>query len=363
MQVWQPCARCCIRGDVAQSHHDRDPNADRRNMIGRGASRLLVTVALLCATVAWTGWVVLHTVADPSRSSRIAHAVFDNPEARGQLADDLASSLAGAANSAATTASAGTGVKVPKIDGADPTLRAAVASALADPRVTTDVVDALAAEHANLLGVEPKKPASINTALLVEAVNHSLGVANPALAAQLTSAAPKSVELPDVEIPFAATAHRFATTWVPRLALLAVLLAGVALVAGDRLRVLRRIGVWAVGAGLMWVIIPRGLIWLAEQWAPGNAAVVRAVLHGATGVVTAMATLLVIGGVAAVVASIVIGRVGFPSGWGERDVRDRTGVPSSATSGDSSSGWRTFTGRDMPPSSPRPAPRRFDQRA
>ena len=332
-------------------------------MIGRGVSRLLVTVALICASIAWTGWVILHTVADPSRSSRIAHAVFDDPEARGQLADDLASSLARAANTGAASATAGTGVKVPNIDGDDPVLRDAVAAALADPRVTTDVIDALAAEHANLLGVEPKKPATINTTLLVEAVNRSLGVADPTLAAQLTKAAPKSVALPDVEIPFVGAAHRFATAWVPRLALIAVLLGGVALVAGDRLRVLRRIGVWAVGAGLLWVLVPRGFIWLAEQWAPGNAAVVRAVLRGATGVVTAMATLLVLGGAAAIGASIVGGRLSFPAGRGQRDPRDRRDALRTPGSIDSSSGWRTFTGRDMPPSSPRPAPKRFDQRA
>lgn len=332
-------------------------------MIGRGMSRLLVTIALICASIAWTGWVILHTVADPSRSSRIAHAVFDDPEARGQLADDLASSLARAANTGAATATAGTGVKVPRIDGDDPALRDAVAAALADPRVTTDVIDALAAEHANLLGVEPKRPATIDTALLVETVNRTLGAANPALATQLASAAPKSIELPDIEIPFAGAAHRFATTWVPRLALIAALLGGTALAVGDRMRALRRIGVWAVGAGLLWVLVPRGIVWMAESWAPGNAAVVRAVLRGATGVVTAMATLLVLGGAAAIAASVVGKRVSFPSGRGQRDPRDERTARQTPGTLDSSSGWRTFTGRDLPPSSPRPAPNRFDQRA
>jgi hypothetical protein len=127
--------------------------------------------------------------------------------------------------------------------------------------------------------------------------------------------------------------------------------------------VLRRIGIWALGAGLMWVLVPRGLIWLTEQFAPGNAAVVRAVLRGATGVVTAMATLLVLGGAGAIAASILGGQVRFPARGDERGPRDRPEVPRTSPPVESSSGWRTFTGRDLPPTSPRPAPRRFDQRA
>ena len=358
-------------------------------MIGRRVARLLVTMALLCASVAWTGWVVLQTVGDPSRSSRIAHAVLDDPAARDQIAADLASGLADAANSAAAAAAAGTNVRVPKIDGDDPSLRAAVAAALADTRVTGNLTDALAAEHANLLGVEPKQPAMIDTALLVEVVSRALCAANPGLAAQLTSAAPKAVALPDVEIPFAAPTRRFATTAVPRLALVAVALVGVALLVGERPRVLRRVGAWGIGAGLMWVLVPRGLVWMSERWAPANAAVVRAVLHGATGVVTAMATLLLVGGASAFAAGVVFGRVAaLQRGVREaarardrardaaapvavrdtvveprRDPRDADRERTPAEPRALAPGWRAFTGRDLPRGGVQPAPTRFDGRA
>ncbi len=331
-------------------------------MIGRNVARLLVTVGLLCASVSWTGWVVLHTVADPSRSTKIAHEVLDDPVARDQIAGDLASSLAQAVNTAAAAAATGTGVKVPKIDGSDPALRSAVVAALGDARVTTNLTDAFAAEHANLLGVEPKQVAAIDTALLVDVVSRALGVANPKFAAQLTAAAPKSIALPDVEIPFIASARRFATAAVPRLALAALALIGVAFLAGDRPQVLRRAGAWAFGAGLMWVIVPRGVIWASDKWAPGNAAVVRAVLHGATGVVTALATLLLLGGASMFAVGAVLGHVASNS----RDTRDtRDGRAGRAGRGEQrlTPGWRSFTGREMPSSAPSSASARFDQHA
>ena len=331
-------------------------------MIGRSLARFLMTIALLCASLAWTGWVVLHTVADPTRSHRIAHAVLDDPTARGQIADDLASSLADAVNTAAAAAAKGTPVKVPKIDGNDPTLRSAVASALADTRVTNNLVDALANEHANLLGVEPKKPAAIDTTLLIDTVSRGVSVANPGLAAQLTSATPKSIALPDVEIPLAARIRRFVTTAVPRLAIVAILLAAVAFMTGDRARMLRRAGTWAIGAGLMWVLLPRIAIWAAEQWAPGNAAVVRALLRGATGVVTAMATLLLLGGIAAAVAGFLLQRLASINGEARAPFdpkrRDQTTSPSAPMT----AGWRPFTGRDLPRHEAASTPARVDHR-
>ena len=278
--------------------------------------------------------------------------MLDDPKAREQIAGDLASSLAAAANKAATAAAVGTGINVPKIDGNDPALRSAVASALADTRVTRNVTDALAAEHANLLGVEPKQPATIDTALLIDVVTRGLGAANPALARQLTAAAPKSIALPDIEIPLARQVRGFASTAVPRLALLALVLVGAAFLLGDRGRVLQRAGTWAFGAGLLWVAIPRVLIWATETWAPGNAAVVRALLLGATGVVTAMAMCLVVIGAASIIGGLLLQRVASmrrEAGGSAAGRRDSWG---GATARPMTPGWRTFTGRDMPANGP-----------
>jgi hypothetical protein len=327
-------------------------------MLSRGFSRILVGIALLCASVAWTGWVLLQTVADPSRSTRIAEAVLDDPEARDQLADNLASALANAVNAATSSASAGTGTTLPRINGDDPTLRRAVSAALADPAVVRDLAEALAAAHGNLLGVEPKQPAEIDTTLLTNAVTKELGPLNPALAKQISGALPESIDLPEVEIPLAGRLRDFATAAVPRLTILAIGLGVLAFVTGDRPRVLRRVGTWAVGAGLLWVVLPRVIVWAAERWMPGSAAVVRAVLTGTTGVVTAMATILFLCGVGAVGASIALARMP------QRSRRSGvTGTTPRTPRADAplTPGWRAFTGRDMPPSTIEPPPR-FDQR-
>jgi hypothetical protein len=65
-------------------------------MLGRTLSRLLCTLAILAASVAWIGWLFLHTAGDPNRSDRIAHAILDDPRARQEVAADIAKGIAGA---------------------------------------------------------------------------------------------------------------------------------------------------------------------------------------------------------------------------------------------------------------------------
>ena len=53
-------------------------------MLGRMASRVLTSLALLCATFAWAGWVYLRTIGDPARSEKIATAVLTRIERAAQ---------------------------------------------------------------------------------------------------------------------------------------------------------------------------------------------------------------------------------------------------------------------------------------
>ena len=170
-------------------------------MILRTLARLVTCLALLAASGAWAGWVFLHTAGDPSRSPQIARAVLADPSARHELAGDVASALADAANR--TLASAPAGTPRARIDGHDPALVSAVDAALADPRVAATVIDALAAAQAGALGVAPAGPATIDPAVLTAAVRQHLVTADPVLAAALPALPAAAIKLPAVDIPLA----------------------------------------------------------------------------------------------------------------------------------------------------------------
>jgi hypothetical protein len=274
-------------------------------VFGRAVAGVVTALALLAASVAWAGWVYLHTVADPTRSNRIAHAILDNPTARRELAGDIAGSIATAADKALAAK------HVPAtVDGADPSLQGAVYAALSDPRIAANIVDAITAEHAEVLGATPPHPAVINTAALLAAVRAHLAPTDPQLARSLPAIAPAQVRLPAVKIPYARQARRWAQRWVHVLALGAVGGLLLALLIGDRAGVLRRAGFWAVGAGVSWAVLPPLAVWAGDTWAKSQAAVIRAVVRGATGGVTTAAVALAVGGVAAAVFSYVLPRLG-----------------------------------------------------
>ncbi|HVM66616.1 MAG TPA: hypothetical protein VMU14_17235 [Acidimicrobiales bacterium] len=272
-------------------------------MVRRGVAAFVTALAILAASVAWAGWLYLHTVADPSRSNRIAHAVLDNPAARHEVAVDISDSIATAANRNLAAQ------KIPvKVDGGEPSLQAAVEAALADPPIADNIVNAITTEHAEVLGATPAHPATINTALLLADVRAHLAPADPALARELPAVAPAQVRLPTVKVPYARQARRWAQHWDHVLALGALAGLAVGLLLGDRAAVARRWGVWGIGAGLAWAVLPPLAIWAGGTWATRQAAVVRAVVRGATGSVNAAAVFLAAAGAAAVLLSFVVPR-------------------------------------------------------
>lgn len=283
-----------------------------RGVFGRAVASVVTAIAILAASVAWAGWVYLHTVADPTRSNRIAHAILDNPAARHELAADISDSLATAANKALASHHVTT-----TVDGGDPTLQAAVEGALSDPRIAANIVDAITAEHARVLGATPAHPAVIDTGQLVTAVRTRLAPADPELARILPTVAPAQVKLPVVKVPYARQARQWAQRWVHVLALGAVAGLLLGLLIGDRAAVLRRWGIWAIGAAASWAVLPPLAVWAGNTWAKSQAAVIRAVVRGATGGVNAVAVTLGLAGVAAVALSFVLPRLvsaALPSG-------------------------------------------------
>lgn len=259
-------------------------------MLGRVLGRTLTTLGLLCATLAWTCWVYLHTVGDPTRIERIADAVLADAEARLEISAFISDQL------------------MESVD-IDPTYRpmveTAVETALSDPRITTDVIDAFAAEHANALGIDDPRDTTIDTAALVEATRQHLAEIDPTLAALIPADAAAQigeVTLPKYRPPGAGTVRDLAGPAAGTLTAIAAVLLGISLVAGERRRTVRRIGTWALISGLGWLVGPLVIAAAAEQWFPDASATVRVITEEYARSIRVASSLLVGGGVIALVA-------------------------------------------------------------
>ena len=273
-------------------------------MMGRMASRGLTSLALLCASLAWTGYVFLDTVGDPSRAEDVATALLDDDASREQIATTFALQIVRAS-----------GIDRSNID----VVEGAVAEALLDPRITSDLISAFGSAHANALGVDDPRSTTIETNELVAVVRDRLGVLTPEMAAQLPDGVLPEVTLPTFHPPGVGTVRTVADAATGALALAAVALLAVAFALGDRRRVLRRAGIWAILAGVFWTIIPIGIVAGARAWASDADAVVEAAVRASVDSVAPVAIgLLIIGGVAVMLSFV-------PALWPERNEVQRRG--------------------------------------
>lgn len=257
-------------------------------MIRAAVTKLITGIALFCASVAWTGWAYLHTVADPHRTERVADAVLADPAARLELAQPLAEQI----------------VERAQLDEArTPELRDAVMAAMADPRIVANLTDAVGSAHARSFGVPDPRSGTIDGGLLVGAVRDHLAVAAPDLAGLVPADLVGDLTVPEFELPFAAGIRDAAETATAWLGAAAIGLLTFALIAGDRRRTLRRVGIWAIATGLFWAVAPRLFVLAARAFAPSVDATLSAALWAATSTVTVAATVLVGLGVAALVGA------------------------------------------------------------
>jgi hypothetical protein len=273
------------------------------------ASRGLTSLALVCASLAWAGYVFLHTVGDPTRAEDIATAVLEDEASREELASSFALQIVRA-----------TGVDRSNID----LVEGAVAQALADPRITTDLVSAFGSAHANALGVDDPRPTTISPDVVLDAVTAQVAAVSPEIAAQLSAQLPEGV-LPEITLPTfhppgVDTARRAADSATGALALTAAALLVVAFALGERRRVLRGAGIWAVVAGVTWVLVPIGIVAGARAWASGADRIVEAAVRASVDGVAPVAIGLLVSGVVAIVLSLV------PALWPERNDVMRRGT-------------------------------------
>ena len=256
-------------------------------------TRLVVSLALVAASCAWSGWVFLHSVGDPRRAERIAHAILDSADARHEIAGPITDQLL-------------------QQVGADPsvngTVRNAVAAVLGDPTVIDNFVAAFGSAQANALGVDDPRPTTIDVGALTIAVRQRLAATNPDIAAVIPTTAAK-IDLPTAKTGAVKSLRTLAERWTTILGLSSFLILVLMMIVGDRRSVLRSFGFWAIMTGAFWAIGPRLVPWLAHQSAPDADALIRATVTAVAGPITAAATALVVLGIVALVVRALVFRL------------------------------------------------------
>lgn len=268
-------------------------------MLRRVVSGIALGLALTAASLAWFGFVALHTVLDPGRSDAVAKDVYDDPDVRAQLAANIA---------AAVQRSLPPNVQVPPAQ-----VEAAASAALDDPRVAAVVTDGFVRTHHALLG-DGDPPRMLDAGAFGAAARDALVAARPDLAGVVPAAPRLEVALPTQHVPDLGGVRSTLRTLTPLAALVAV--AGVAfaaLVTDDRRRVLRRAGVWGVGAGVTWLAVGLGVPWLVRTLLPDQAAVIAAMVGAFCGAMIVPASIVAGAGALAWLA----GRF-WPAGVGTR---------------------------------------------
>ena len=189
-----------------------------------------------------------HTVGDPGRGERIAQAVLDDPAARAEVTAPITASVMST-----------TGLPPEQ----QPFVASQVDALLQDPRGAQAFIDPFAGSWARMLGESDVRPPEFDLAPLVTEFTAMTDAVAPAVQ-QLPV---PGVPLPRAELGWMDGAHRGIVAAILPLALVAAGLSAAALLIGDRGWVLRRLGAWAFGAGVLWVVIPPLAVWAARRWA------------------------------------------------------------------------------------------------
>ena len=262
-------------------------------MIRRSLAALILGPSLLIASLAWSGFVALRTVFDPDRSREVAEELFDNDEVRDQLTTNLGVAIEAAVPDEVPL----TGDQVDAI----------AATALEDPAVEALILSALDSTHGAFLG-EGTAPTTLSLGTVTEALRAAIVEAAPQAEGAIPEIAPVEVTLPTDRIPNASPLRSFLQRMVPIGALIAAIGVVTALLTtSDRPTVLRRSGIWAIGAAAFSLVVGLGLPELIRRFAPDQAEVVAALFAAMLRSVVVPAIALAVGGVVLLVLSAVGG--------------------------------------------------------
>ncbi len=228
----------------------------------RGLAALILGLSLVVASVAWSGYVLTHTVLDPNRSERLAEQVLDNEVLRAALISRLATSMESAVPGDAA---------VPR-----QLLEAAAAAALDNPDVENLVQRGIVDVHRSALEGNAE-PVTVDAAALGSASRAALVELRPELDAVLPATPVLEVELPVGGLSILGRIRSFVEQATTILAFVAIVGAATAFaVARNRPAVLRRVSFWAFGTALFWIVVGFGIPFLAEKLAPSSTAIISA---------------------------------------------------------------------------------------
>ncbi|MFZ8998556.1 MAG: hypothetical protein ACO3D0_09315, partial [Ilumatobacteraceae bacterium] len=267
------------------------------------AARLLTRLAILFASLAWGSTVFVHTVGDPDRAAEIGAAVLADDEARAEVVAPLTAAVMRS-----------TGLPVEQ----EPVVAGEVDRILRDPEGAQTFIEPFVGSWAATLGVAAPRSSRLDVSRLVSL--------SPTLAALQPSTGAGGAEFPSISqlplpsvgatdgVPFLAGGYgwvgglgRVASAAIVPLAILAMVCGGVALAIGDRRSTLRRLGAWAVGAGIVWVVLPSVAVWFARRWVTEADAVVEVAVGEAMSGLVVPALLLVLAGAGALTVSFAVG--------------------------------------------------------
>ncbi len=225
---------------------------------------MLLGLALVICSVAWSGFILTRTALDPNRSERLAAQVFDNTVLRQLLVDRIADSL---------EASVPGDVAIPR-----QILEQAASTALDDPDVQNLVRNGIVGVHRSALEGDAQ-PVVIDAAALGSASRRALVEVRPELDPLLPASPVVEVELPVGGLSVLGTLRSFtlqATRVLAAAGVFGILLATI--ISNRRPAMLRRVAYWAFGAALFWIVVGYAIPFLAERLAPSSVALVAAVI-------------------------------------------------------------------------------------
>lgn len=261
----------------------------------RALAAAVLGISLWLGSVAWTGFVLLHTVLDPGRSEAVAESLYEDETVRAQLAENIADGVEAAFAPA-----------FPLERGA---VESAAQRALDSPAVEAVFIDSFVRTHQAFLG-EGDPPRAVDAGAFGSAARSTLVDQQPALDAVLPESPELAVPLPTERVPDAGPVRDVLAATVPLLAGMSVVGIAVALlVTSNRPAVVRRAGIWAVGLSATVLVVAYGIPALADRYAAGQSAVIGALVR-AMAETTRLPALALCGvGAAAVVASFLWRRV------------------------------------------------------